>query len=168
MLNNRHRTPEQREAIRELFYEKADIPEGQQHLPYQTKVDIFEKKCSGCPFAYLHVTEPINKATGELEMSYEFHDFPSFNNFLLRFSFATNLIPERGCLFGIEPIFDSVTRPQYWTVGEIVENGCEIWSPLEPVKEMLGDDFFQWYYGQQAFVRMNIYDVGFPTPLGLR
>ena len=157
MLNNQNLSLEEREVLRDLSYSSATLSPEKRHLPYQTKVGIFDEKCGGCPFALLKVTEVLNRATGHLYNVYPFDNHKDFTDFINKFSFAKNLIVERGCTWGIESIKDAQAREQYWTVQEIIQNTCDLWKitkgewTVEGVVESVlkstdYDKFQHWYY----------------------
>lgn len=133
MLNKNHLTEQQHRVFKET--------------PYDTKIQIFEKLCAGCDYAYLKVTEVLNRATGEMAVENTFHSFEDFINFIHEFSFKKNLVVERGCLFGVEQIAGLQNREPYWTVAEIVSNTCEFWRyEDEETQDSLDDEFFNWYH----------------------
>lgn len=143
------------------FYGAA-LATSERHLPYDTEIEIFEKKCGNCPFVYMKVTEMLNRASGEMSQEYRFYDVESLNAFLYRFSFDKNLLVERGCGYGTNLIGPLENRPKYWLVDEIVINGCELWkTPVAP-NEKLDDDFWSWYY-DGAKIMPGKYRASFET-----
>jgi hypothetical protein len=164
MLNNQHLTTEQSTMLKEMYHSKAEIHPKERHLPYPTKVEIFEKKCIGCGFAVVHVTEKDMSALGMSETTYEFSTYEDLEDFLNTYGFAKNLIVERGCAFAAETIKNMATRPPYWDVNEIVSNTCMLWdiNSIPPPPSRVDESFFQWY-DKDGKVRMSIFGVPLPT-----
>lgn len=87
------------------------------NLPYPTKVDIYDSKCSGCGFARIEVvTIPLEKI----------YVFNNIENALLSAQGKSVMI-HRLCSYpsDVDKVFD---EERYVTLNEIICNSCEFWD----------------------------------------
>jgi len=87
-------------------------------VPYQTKTEIYDKKCSGCGFARI-IVRFYNKAF-------------VFNSIDKALTFALSKVKtphiERSCSYPADVIKLNNTH-RYPSLSEIVKNGCSFWNP---------------------------------------
>jgi hypothetical protein len=115
-LNNTFRADTEK-FLRELPFDRECL--NTQDVTYQTKVDIFDRKCSGCGYARIEVL-----AKGR--------DVVRFNRSDEAVSFALqnrygHPIIDRGCAY--PPDIAIVNgKERCLTLSEIVTNGCQFWK----------------------------------------
>ena len=100
-------------------------------IPYQQKIEIFDRKCCHCGYCLLRIIEPLNQASGEIENILTFPTYEDFVGYINEFAFKKSFVIERGCLYNIEDVKDAKNREPYWTVQEIVQNTCKFWNNNE-------------------------------------
>ena len=111
-LCNNHLPPETQEYLREMPLDKSCISND---IPYQTKVETYDLKCSGCGFARII----LKNQRRESLVSNDINEILS-----KAINISDTII--RSCSFpdDIRYIND---KPIYPTVDEIVSNTCKFW-----------------------------------------
>ncbi len=111
-LCQNHLPPETKEFLKEMPFDKSCISD---EIPYQTKVETYDLKCSGCGFARII----LRNKRSELFVSNDINEILD-----KAINISDTII--RSCAFpdDVKYIND---KPAYPTVDEIVSNTCKFW-----------------------------------------
>jgi len=106
--------------LREIPLDKDSLPE-QPLMPYQTKVQIYDSKCSDCGFAKILIEE--KNTANQSVIVREFYNIQDAINY----ASIHRCMLIRTCTypFNLTYIHD---KPVYPTITDIVTNTCQFWN----------------------------------------
>jgi len=116
-LCSQHLPTEVQEVLREMPLDPSCLED----IPYQTKIQVYDEKCSGCGFARIVL---MNRRKGVDK----FNIIIQSNNINEVLSQAKNLndIIVRSCAYPDDICYTN-NKPVYPSVSEIVANTCKFW-----------------------------------------
>lgn len=116
-LCSQHLPTEVQEVLREMPLDPTCLAD----IPYQTKIQVYDEKCSGCGFARI-VLMNKRKGIGRFNVIAQSNNI----NEILQQARNLNDIIVRSCAYP-DDIYYINNEPVYPSVNEIVANTCKFW-----------------------------------------